>query len=130
MDQNIDWVTDESDYESDDDVATLPPENPSFLWQVIKRSAERDFDGNVLNAYISFVIMCRNIKKDVDHQHIMGTVRRYQEGADAMGFKEALLKAVNKRKHLIHQKIEELDESEEELDESEEEMDESENDVE
>ena len=123
MDKNIDWVSDESDYESDDDVATLPPENPSFLWQVIKRSAERDFDGNVLNAYISFVIMCRNIKKDVDHQHIMGTVRRYQEGADAMGFKEALLKAVNKRKHLIHQKIEELDESE---DESEEEMDESE----
>ena len=130
MDKNIDWVTDESDYESDDDVATLPAENPSFLWRVIKRSAERDFDGNVLNAYISFVIMCCNIKKDVDHQHIMGTVRRYQEGADAMGFKEALLKAVNKRKHLIHQKIEELDESEEELDESEEEMDESEDDVE
>ena len=128
MGENIDWVSDESDYESDDDVATLPPENPSFLWQVIKRSAERDFDGNVLNAYISFVIMCRNIKKDVDHQHIMGTVRRYQEGADAMGFKEALLKAVNKRKHLIHQKIEELDESEGELDENEEEMDESEDD--
>ena len=123
MGENIDWVSDESDYESDDDVATLPPENPSFLWQVIKRSAERDFDGNVLNAYISFVIMCRNIKKDVDHQHIMGTVRRYQEGSDAMGFKEALLKAVNKRKHLIYQKIEELDESE---DGSEDEMDESE----
>ena len=125
MGENIDWVSDESDYESDDDVATLPPENPSFLWQVIKRSAERDFDGNVLNAYISFVIMCRNIKKDVDHQHIMGTVRRYQEGSDAMGFKEALLKAVNKRKHLIYQKIEELDESE---DGSEDEMDESEDD--
>ena len=125
MGENIDWVSDESDYESDDDVATLPPENPSFLWQVIKRSAERDFDGNVLNAYISFVIMCRNIKRDVDHQHIMGTVRRYQEGADAMGFKEALLKAVNKRKHLIYQKIEELDESE---DGSEDAMDESEDD--
>jgi hypothetical protein len=126
MGENIDWVSDESDYESDDDVATLPPENPSFLWQVIKRSAERDFDGNVLNAYISFVIMCRNIKRDVDHQHIMGTVRRYQEGSDAMGFKEALLKAVNKRKHLIYQKIEELDESE---DGSEDEMDESEDDA-
>ena len=125
MGENIDWVSDESDYESDDDVATLPPENPSFLWHLIKRSAERDFDGNVLNAYISFVIMCRNIKKDVDHQHIMGTVRRYQEGSDAMGFKEALLKAVNKRKHLIYQKIEELDESE---DGSEDEMDESEDD--
>ena len=125
MGENIDWVSDESDYESDDDVATLPPENPSFLWQVMKRSAERDFDGNVLNAYISFVIMCRNIKRDLDHQHIMGTVRRYQEGSDAMGFKEALLKAVNKRKHLIYQKIEELDESE---DGSEDEMEESEDD--
>lgn len=119
MDENIDWVSDESDYESEEDVATLPPESPSFLWHVIKRSAERDFDGNVLNAYISFVIMCRNIKRDVDHQQIMGTVRRYQEGSDAMGFKEALLKAVNKRKHLIQQKIEELDETEDETDESE-----------
>lgn len=118
MDENIDWISDESDYQSDEDVATLPPENPSFLWHVIKRSAERDFDGNVLNAYISFVIMCRNIKKDVDHQKIMSTVRRYQEGSDAMGFKEALLKAVNKRKHLIQQKIEELDETEDEMDES------------
>ena len=130
MNDDIEWVSDESDYVSDDEVASLQPEIPSILWKVIQKSAERDFDGNVLNAYISFVIMCRNIKKDVDHQHIMGTVRRYQEGADAMGFKEALLKAVNKRKHLIHQKIEELDESEEELDESEEEMDESEDDVE
>ena len=42
-----------------------------------------------------------------------------------MGFKEILLKAVNKRKHLIYQKIEELDESE---DGSEDEMDESEDD--
>ena len=103
MAENIDWVSDESDYESDSDIATLPSESPSFLWQVIRRSAERDFDGNVLDAYVSFVIMCRNIKRDVDHQRIMGTVRRYQEGSDAMGFKEALLKAVNKRKHLIQQ---------------------------
>ena len=42
----------------------------------------------------------------------MSTVRRYQEGADAMGFKEALVKAVNKRKHLIRQKVEEVDDSE------------------
>ena len=75
---------------------------------------------------MSLVLMCRNIKRDVDHQHIMSTVRRYQEDSDELGFKEALLKAVNKRKHLIQQKIEELDESEEELDESEDEMDESE----
>ena len=64
--------------------------------------------------------MCRNIKRDVDHQRIMGTVRRYQEGSDAMRFKEALLKAVNKRKHLIQQKIEEIDEGDDEMDGSEE----------
>ena len=85
----------------------------------VKNSAERDHDGNVLNAYMSLVLMCHNIKRDVDHQHITSTVRRYQEGSDAMCFKEALLKAVNKRKHLIQQKIEELDESEDEMDESE-----------
>ena len=50
----------------------------------------------------------------------MGTVRRYQNGSDAMGFKEALLKAVNKRKHLIQQKLEELEESDDEMDGSEE----------
>ena len=113
MYDDIDWISDESDYVSDDEVWSLPSEIPSILWKVIQKSAERDFDGNVLNAYISFVLMCRNIKRDVDHQKIMSTVRRYQEGSDAMGFKEALLKAVNKRKHLIHQKVEELDESEE-----------------
>ena len=126
MDDDIDWISDESDYISDDDVVATPIEIPSILWKIVKNSAERDHDGNVLNAYMSLVLMCRNIKRDVDHQHIMSTVRRYQEGSDAMGFKEALLKAVNKRKHLIQQKIEELDESEEELDESEDEMDESE----
>ena len=102
-----------------DDIVATPIEIPSILWKIVKNSAERDHDGNVLNAYMSLVLMCRNIKRDVDHQHIMSTVRRYQEGSDAMGFKEALLKAVNKRKHLIQQKIEELDESEDEMDESE-----------
>ena len=43
----------------------------------------------------------------------MTTVRRYQEGRDAMDFKEALLKAVNKRKHLIQQKVAEVEDSEE-----------------
>ena len=39
------------------------------------------------------------------------TVCSYQEGSDAMDFKEALLKAVNKRKHLIKQKVAELEDS-------------------
>ena len=77
MDDDIDWISDESDYISDDDVVATPIEIPSILWKIVKNSAERDHDGNVLNAYMSLVLMCRNIKRDVDHQHIMSTVRRY-----------------------------------------------------
>ena len=43
----------------------------------------------------------------------MMTVHRNQEGSDAMDFKEALLQAVNKRKHLIKQKVAEVEDSEE-----------------
>ena len=107
MNDDIEWVSDESDYVSDDEVASLQPEIPSILWKVIQKSAEQDFDGNVLNAYISFVLMCRNIKRDVDHQKIMSPVQRYQEGPDAICFKEALLE------HLIQYKVEGLDKSEE-----------------
>ena len=89
MDDDIDWISDESDYISDDDIVANPIEIPSILWKIDKNSAERDHDGNVLNAYMSLVLMCHNIKRDVDRQHIMSTVRRYQEGSDAIGFKEA-----------------------------------------
>ena len=41
----------------------------------------------------------------------MMTVRRYQKGSDEMDFKEALLKVVNKRKHLIKQKVAEVEDS-------------------
>ena len=51
MDSDIEWISDDSDYQSDDDgIATIQSESPSILWEVIKRSAERDFDGNILNA--------------------------------------------------------------------------------
>ena len=43
----------------------------------------------------------------------MMSVRLYQEESDAMDFKEALLKYVNKRKHLIQQKVAEVEVSEE-----------------
>ena len=43
----------------------------------------------------------------------MMTVRRYQEGSNAMDLKEALLKAVDKRKHLIQHEIAEVEDSEE-----------------
>ena len=117
MDDEIEWISDASDYESDQDTPSLPNGNSPIIWEVIKRSADRNFNGNVLDAYIAFVPSYRSFKKDVDHQKIMMTVRRYQKGSDAMDFKEALLKAVNKRKHLIKQKVAELEDSEEEEDE-------------
>ena len=43
----------------------------------------------------------------------MTTVRCYQEGYDAIDFKETLLKAVNKRKHIIQQKVAKLEDNEE-----------------
>ena len=114
MDDEIEWISDASDYESDQDTPSLPNGNSPIIWEVIKRSADRNFNGNVLDAYIAFVLSYRSFKKDVDHQKIMMTVRRYQKGSDAMDFKEALLKAVNKRKHLIKQKVAEVEDSEEE----------------
>ena len=113
MDDEIEWISDASDYESDQDTPSLPNGNSPIIWEVIKKSADRNFNGNVLDAYIAFVLSYRSFKKDADHQKIMMTVRRYQEGSDAMDFKEALLKAVNKRKHLIKQKVAEVEDSEE-----------------
>ena len=113
MDEEIEWISEASDYESDQDTPSLPNGNSPIIWEVIKKSADRNFNGNVLDAYIAFVLSYRSFKRDVDHQKIMMTVRRYQEGSDAMDFKEALLKAVNKRKHLIKQKVAEVEDSEE-----------------
>ena len=114
MDEEIEWISDASDYESDQETPFLPNGNSPIIWEVIRRSADRNFNGNVLDAYIAFVLSYRSFKKDADHQKIMMTVRRYQKGSVAMDFKEALLKAVNKRKHLIKQKVEEVEDSEEE----------------
>ena len=119
MDDEIEWISDASDYVLDEETLSLPETsslragNSPIIWEVIKNSADRNFDGNALDAYIAFVLSYRSFKNDVDHQKIMTTVRRYQEGRDAMDFKEALLKAVNKRKHLIQQKVAEVEDSEE-----------------
>ena len=119
MDDEIEWVSDASDYVSDEETlslpetSSLPAGNSPIIWEVIKKSADRNFDGNALDAYIAFVLSYQSFKNDVDHQKIMTTVRFYQEGCDAMDFKEALLKAVNKRKHLIQQKVAEVEDSEE-----------------
>ena len=114
MDEEIECISDASDYESDQETPSLPNENSPIILEVIKRSADRNFNGNVLDAYIAFVLSYRSFKKDADDQKIMMTVLYYQKGSDARYFKEALLKAVNKIKHLIKQKVEEVEDSEEE----------------
>ena len=106
MDDEIEWISDASDYESDQETPSLPNGSSPTIWEIIKKSAD--------DAYIAFVLSYRSFKMNADHQTIMMTVRCYQEGSDAMDFKEALLKAVNKRKHLIKQKVEEVEDSEEE----------------
>ena len=113
MDEEIEWISEASDYESDQDTPSLPNGNSPIIWEVIKKSADRNFNGNVLDAYIAFVLSYRSFKRDVDHQKIMMTVRRYKKGSDEINFKEALLKAVNKRKNLIKQKVAEVEDSEE-----------------
>ena len=113
LDDEIEWISGASDYESDQEKPSLPNGNSPIIWEVIKKSADRNFNGNILDAYIAFVLSYRSFKKDADHQKIMMTVHRYQKGSDAMDFKEALLKAVNKRKHLIKQKVAEVEDREE-----------------
>ena len=115
MDDEIEWISDASDYESHQKTPSLPNGNyPMGGHQTFAdRNADRNFDWNVRNTYIVFVLSYRSFKKDADHQKIMMTVRRYLEGSDAMDFKEALLKSVNKRKHLIKQKVAEVGVSEE-----------------
>ena len=113
-----DESSDESSNASDDDddlVVSQSGKAPSVnIWEIVQESAEEDFNGNVLDAYVSLITTCRSFKKDINHQRIMETVQRYREGSDAMDFHEALLKAVNKRKHLIHRKTEEAKANEDE----------------
>ena len=113
-DASSDASSDPSD-DDDDLVVSQSVKHPSAkMWEIVRESAEEDFNGNVLDAYVSLVSGWRLFKKDVDHLKIMETVRRYREGSDAMDFHEALLKAVNKRKHLIRRKTEEAKEDEDE----------------
>ena len=60
MDDEIEWVSDASDYVSDEETLSLsgtsllPAGNSPIILEVIKKSADRDFDGNALGAYIVF----------------------------------------------------------------------------
>ena len=101
------WSGEDSSDASDDDVVDDSTSLPT-IWEVVKKSAENDFDGKALEAYISLVKSWYRFKQDPDHCKIMQTMRRYQNGPDEMDFQEALLKAANKRVHLIERKVEEV----------------------
>ena len=67
VDEEIEWISEASDYESDQDTPSLPNENSPIIWEVIKKSADRNSNENVLDAYIAFVLLYRSFKKDADH---------------------------------------------------------------
>ena len=56
MDEEIEWISDASDYKSDQEKPFLPNGNSPIIWKVIKKSADRNLNGNVLDAYIAFVL--------------------------------------------------------------------------
>ena len=47
LDGETEWIS-----ESDQDTPSLPNGNSPIIWEVIKKSADRNFNGNVLDAYI------------------------------------------------------------------------------
>ena len=79
----VEWISDASDYVSDEETPSLPETsslltwNSPIVWEIIKKSAERNYNRNALDAHIAFVLSCRSFKDDVDHQKIMTSVRRY-----------------------------------------------------
>ena len=79
-----------------------------MIWKVVHKSAEDSFEGNSLEANISLVKSWHRFKRDPDHLNNMETMRRYQDGPGEVNFQEALLKAANKRVHLIERKVEEV----------------------
>ena len=88
------WDSEESTDASDEDMIN-DSDNSSTIWEVVRESAEKDFDGNAVDAYISLVKSWHYFKQDADHRKIMDTLQRYRDGPDEMDFHEALLNAAN-----------------------------------
>ena len=101
------WSGEESSDASDDEIVGESSNSPT-VWEVVHKSAEDNFEGKALDAYISLVKSWHRFKQDPDHRKIMETMRRYRDGPDEMDFEEALLKAAHKRVHLIERKVEEV----------------------
>ena len=69
MDGEIEWSSDASGYVSDEETlsfpetSSLPAGKSPIIWEVIKKSADRNFDENALDAYIAFVFSYQSFKK-------------------------------------------------------------------
>ena len=70
-----DVSSDSSSAASDDDddlVVTQSAKDTTVnIWEVVRESADEDFDGNALNAYVALFSSWRWFKKDVYHQTVM-----------------------------------------------------------
>ena len=86
-----------------EDILTPSMDLMKDVWEIINDYADRDYEGDVVRAYIDQVRIARRLKKNAVHKKVMETVAGLQERDDNMDFEEALLKAANRRKYIIEQ---------------------------
>ena len=86
-----------------EDILTPSMDLMKDVWEIINDFADRDYEGDVVRAYIDQVRIARRLKKNAVHKKVMETVAGLQERDDNMDFEEALLKAANRRKYIIEQ---------------------------
>ena len=77
------------------------------------------YDGNVVDAYIDQVRVSRQLKTDPVHKKVMETMQSLQRRDRNMDFEEALVKAANRRKHIIEQAASDAKEEEKDAETSE-----------
>ena len=69
----------------------------------IGEDADSFYDGDVVGAYIDQIRVSHQLKTDPLHKKVMETMQSLQRRDSNMDFKEALVKAAYRRKHIIEQ---------------------------
>ena len=81
------------------------------VWEFIVKEANRDYEGDVLEAFKAIVLFQRRLICNIPYQKVLMTLRKAM-GNDDMDFEEALCYATKKREFLIlnaaHEANEEL----------------------
>ena len=112
MDEGSVASTSESDEDDEEDIedklnnedATTPSLYPlRNVWVMIGEDADSCYNGDVVDAYIDQVRVGRQLKTDPVHMKVMETMQSLQRRDRNMDFEEALVKAANRRKHIIEQ---------------------------